>query len=143
MARFNEYEFNKLRAKRHAEKVKQRQELYKIRHSNDGEKKKPAFSKLAIFYIFINATAIQIFCMWAMVHFEDISNLGSLIGILGTLLAEGISYSFYSKKAQAENTVGGMVYQNMIYEHRQNAVEDANDIVAIDAKEGDTDDAVG
>lgn len=123
---FNKYQYDKLRAKRHANKIKHKQEIYEIRHSNDPERKKPQFSKIAVAFIFVDTLVIQIYCMFAMWHFKDMSNLNALIGIFGALLTQCLSYWTYSKKATVENTVGGIVYQNMMNSLEQNNME--NDI---------------
>ncbi len=114
MANFNEYEFNKLRAKRHAEKVKQRQEIYEIRHSNDGERKKPAYGKLLVAFIFIDCLIIQGFIMATIWETKDTSHLSSLVSLIGTLAVQAISLISYNSKSAKENTSGGIVYETAL-----------------------------
>lgn len=130
---FNRYQYEKLRAKRHANMVKHRNEVYEIRHSNDPEKKKPAYSKLLVAFIFVDCLIIQTFIMLMIYTMKDMSQIGSLIGLIGTLFVQGISLISYNSKAVKENTVGGIVYQNMIQTH-ENQMADTDEEV---------DDAVG
>ena len=122
---FNSYEFRLLRAKRHADKVKQDQIVKEIRHRNDSErdKKKLQSSKLGLWLLFLDAFIIQGFCMRLIEKYASEMNIGtligSLVGLLGTIFVQAMSYGFYAKKSTAENTVGGIVYQNMIYEQQQ------------------------
>lgn len=125
---FNSYEFRLLRAKRHADKVKQDQIVDEIRHRNDKSDQKLSFSKIAVIFICINALAIEIYSMWIMYIFRDISHLSSLIGILGSLIAQGITIFGYFNKSKAENTEGGIVYQNMVNQFQQSII-DANSMV--------------
>lgn len=120
---FNSYEFRLLRAKRHADKVKQDQIVREVRHRNDSDKSKLSFSKIAIIFICLNGLAIEIYSMWIMYVFHDISHLSSLIGILGSLIAQSVSIAGYFSKSKAENTTGGIVFQNMQNEFRQGIIE--------------------
>ena len=124
---FNSYEFRLLRAKRHADKVKQDQIVKEIWHRNDANSDKRAisFSKIAIIFICLNGLAIEFYSMWIMYEFHDISHLSSLIGILGSLIAQSVSIAGYFSKSKAENTSGGIVFQNMQNEFRQ-GILDAN-----------------
>lgn len=74
----------------------------------------PSQSKLGMWYIFISCTAVQIYSMAAMWHFADLSPLYSLIG---ATVGEGITYYAYTAKAKAENTTGGIVYENSLKEN--------------------------
>lgn len=117
---FNSYEFALLRAKRHADKVKQKQVVKEIRHSNDGEKKKLQSSKLGLWLLFSDAFIVQIFCMVMIYRFANESNIGAMIGallsLLGTIFVQGLSYSIYAKKSTAENTAGGIVFETALRE---------------------------
>lgn len=70
-------------------------------------KKWPSTSKMAMAYIFISCTAVQIYSMVAMWHFGDLSALYSLIG---ATVAEGIAFCSYEAKSARENTKGGIVH---------------------------------
>ena len=71
------------------------------------KKKPPNASKVALAYIFISCTAVQLYSMAAMWHFADLSALYSLIG---ATVGEAISYCAYAAKATKENTEGGIVH---------------------------------
>ena len=71
----------------------------------------PTHSKLGMWYIFISCTAVQIYSMAAMWHFADLSPLYALIG---ATVGEGLTYYAYTAKAKAENTTGGIVYENSL-----------------------------
>lgn len=134
---FNKFQYEKLRAKRHANRIKQKQEIYEIKHSNDPERKKPAYNKLLVAFIFMDCFAIQVFIMVMMWIMKDMSQIGGLIGLIGTLFIQGISLISYNDKAKAENTSGGIVYQNMIQNFMNNTVNKMSD------DSSDSEDAVG
>ena len=144
---FNSYEFRLLRAKRHADKVKQDQIVHEVRHRNDSDsnKKKIQSSKLGLWLLFLDAFFIQVFCMWLIARYASEMNvstlIGSLIGLIGTIFVQAMGYQSYAKKSTAENTVGGIVYQNMQNEFRQEIMgaDSSNGAMAID----DEEDAVG
>ena len=71
----------------------------------------PTQSKLGMWYIFLSCTAVQIYSMAAMWHFADLSPLYALIG---ATVGEGLTYYAYTAKAKAENTTGGIVYENSL-----------------------------
>ena len=67
----------------------------------------PSVAKIALGYIFLSCTVVQIYSMAAMWHFADLSALYSLIG---ATVGEAISYCAYAAKATKENTEGGIVH---------------------------------
>ncbi len=67
----------------------------------------PPTAKIALGYIFLSCTAVQIYSMVAMWHFEDLSALYSLIG---ATVGETISYCAYAAKSARENARGGIVH---------------------------------
>lgn len=144
---FNSYEFRLLRAKRHADKVKQDQIVHEVRHRNDSHsnKRKLQSSKLGLWLLFLDAFFIQVFCMWLIAKYASEMNvstlIGSLIGLIGTIFVQAMGYQSYAKKSTAENTVGGIVYQNMQNEFRQEIMgtDSSNGVMSIDEDE----DAVG
>lgn len=69
-------------------------------------RKWPSTSKVAMCYIFISCTAVQIYSMAAMWHFGDLSALYSLIG---ATVGEAITFCSYEAKSAKENTKGGIV----------------------------------
>lgn len=69
----------------------------------------PNQSKMGMWYIFISCTAVQVYSMVAMWHFADLSALYSLIG---ATVGESIAYYSYTAKSKAENTSGGITFEN-------------------------------
>ena len=115
---FDSYEFALLRAKRHADKVKQKQIVSEIKHSNDSGRKKLQSSKLGLWLLFLDAFFIQIFCMWLITKYASEMNIetliGSLVGLLGTVFVQAMGYQSYAKKSTAENTAGGIVFETAL-----------------------------
>ena len=102
-----DYEQKLKQAEAHAQKVKEQQELYKIRHQNDAPKKITT-TKLIILYLFIVLNVILIFSMITMVYFADLSSLSVLITDIAAQVLLTLGYFI---KATRENTVGGIVYE--------------------------------
>lgn len=67
----------------------------------------PPTAKIALGYIFLSCTVVQIYSMIAMWHFADLSALYSLIG---ATVGETISYCAYALKSARENIKGGIVH---------------------------------
>ena len=80
------------------------EELKQKREEYWPKKKPPNASKVALAYIFLSCTAVQLYSMAAMWHFADLSALYSLIG---ATVGETIAYA---AKATKENTEGGIVH---------------------------------
>jgi len=76
----------------------------------------PSQSKMAMWYILISCTVVQTYSMAAMWHFADLSPLASLIG---ATVGEGLTYYAYTAKSKAENTQGGIVYENSLKESNE------------------------
>lgn len=140
---FNSYEFRLLRAKRHADKVKQDQIVHEVRHRNDGDRKKLQFSKILVAFIFVDCLIIQAFIMFMIFKMNDTSHLSNLVGLIGTLVAQAISLMSYNKKATAENTSSGIVYETAMREmmnaQHSSPTNDISNTMATD----DEEDAVG
>lgn len=137
---FNSYEFRLLRAKRHADKVKQDQIVYDVRHRNDADKKKFQYGKLLVAFIFIDCLIIQGFIMYMIFRSGDTAHLSNLVGLIGTLVAQGVALISYNNKAKAENSASGIVYETAMHElmMKQNESSPTNSM----AKD-DEEDAVG
>ena len=140
---FNSYEFRLLRAKRHADKVKQDQIVHEIRHRNDkseSDKKKFQYGKLLVAFIFIDCLVIQAFIMYMIFKSNDTAHLSNLVGLIGTLVAQGVALISYNNKAKAENSASGIVYETAMHElmMKQNESSPTNSM----AKD-DEEDAVG
>ena len=138
---FNSYEFRLLRAKRHADKVKQDQIVHEVRHRNDYDRPKIQFSKILVAFIFIDCLIIQAFIMLMLWTMKDTSQLGNLVGLIGTLFVQGASLYSYNFKSAKENSKDGIVYETAMREMmmQQNASAPSNNVIAID----DEEDAVG
>ena len=90
---------------RHAEDVKQKQEIKEVKHSND---KPLSFSKMAVIFIFANCCVIELYSMVVMAVFHDLSSLGSLVM---AVVGQCASLLGYFIKASRENTESGIVYE--------------------------------
>ena len=104
-----EAELRRIKAKNR--KIKRKRALRAERRKYRLKIKWPTQSKLGMWYIFISCTAVQIYSMAAMWHFADLSPLYALIG---ATVGEGFTYYAYTAKAKAENTTGGIVYENSL-----------------------------
>lgn len=92
----------------HAEIVKQRQELKKIKHSNDVPKEKLSFSKIAFIFMMVNCIVIEIYALIVMVFFADLSPLPALIT---AVVGECVTLTGYYVKSGKENTANGIVFE--------------------------------
>ena len=70
-----------------------------VKKNRRKKKKKIETSKVAMFFIFLNCSIIEIYSMVAMWYFADLSPLYSLIG---AVLGESIAYISYCAKAKKE-----------------------------------------
>lgn len=91
----------------------------------------PSWSKLLLIILFINFTILEIFVGWVTIHsFAVASIIGvmpdftPLITLLGAVIGETISYGIYSAKSKAENTEGGIVYEQAKWEMNRITNED-------------------
>lgn len=91
----------------------------------------PSWSKLLLIILFINFTILEIFVGWVTIHsFAIASIIGvmpdftPLITLLGAVIGETISYGIYSAKSKAENTEGGIVYEQAKWEMNRITNED-------------------
>ena len=85
------------------------------------KKHKLSTSKMLIIFLFINCTLIEIFTAWAMIKMLTIAMIAGtaidftpLVALIGAVVGEVIGYAIYSLKSTKENTVGGIVYENVI-----------------------------
>ena len=103
------YEVEKQKALHYAEDVRQRQELYELRHSNDKKKEKLSFSKIAFIFMVTNCVIIELYALFTMFYFQDLSSLPALIA---AIVGECITLCGYYVKSGKENTIGGIVYES-------------------------------
>lgn len=113
------YELKKKEALVHAEDVKQKQELYKLKHSNDKPKERLSFGKIGFIFLVVNFTVVEIYSLIMMAILQDLTPLPSLIA---AVIGNCISFITYNIKSQHENTQGGIVYETamMKLEHELN-----------------------
>lgn len=97
------------KAIQHADRVKQKQELYEVRHANDKPKEKITTGKIGFWFMIINCTVIEIYSLIAMFIFQDLSPLTTLIV---AVVGDCIAFISYNIKSGKENTVGGIVYES-------------------------------
>ena len=136
MATFNSYEFELLRAKRHADRVKQKQIVHEIRHRNDGDRQKIQYGKILVAFIFIDCLIIQGFIMYMIFRSNDTSHLSNLVGLVGTLVAQAVALISYNNKAKVENSSQGIVYETAMHEMMMKEHElEENNIMATDEEE--------
>ena len=144
---FNSYEFRLLRAKRHADRVKQNQIVNEIRHRNDrndSDKKKFQYGKLLVAFIVVDCLFIQFFIMYMILKTNDTAHLSNLVGLIGTLVAQAVALISYNNKAKIENSASGIVYETamreMMMQQNSSAISSTpNNNMAID----DEEDSVG
>lgn len=112
-----EKEINK--AIEHSNAVKQKQELYELKHSNDITKEKLSFSKMAFIFLVANCTVIELYSLIAMALLRDLSPLPALIA---AVVGDCVALIAYNVKAQHENTSGGIVFETTMkkLEHELN-----------------------
>lgn len=103
-----DFEQKKLIAQHHAEIVKQKQELYEIKHKNDKPKKELTTGKKVLRFMIGNCSLIEVYSLVAMTVFADLSALPLLIT---AVVAECISVCGYYVKSTKENTEHGIVYE--------------------------------
>ena len=120
-------------ALKHAEDVKQKQEIKEIKHSND---KPLSFSKMAVIFIFANCCVIELYSMIVMAVFHDLSSLGSLVM---AVVGQCASLLGYFIKASRENTESGIVYETTMLQlqHELGMTDKKDDVAPIVVDEDD------
>lgn len=109
------------RVRRAAERRRCRDELRAERAKYRKPRKPPTTSKLALAYIFLCGTVVQVYSMFAMWHFGDLSAMASLIG---ATVGEAIAYCAYAAKSTRENTTGGITYEMAMADRLTTPVSD-------------------
>lgn len=105
------------RARKHAEKVRFKQEIKAIYHQYDMPKKKKTSSKVFLGLILGDFLMIEIFCMWFMATYPEYGDIGAFIGIAVAMIGQVGAVIGYFRKSTAENTVGGIVYDSAMKEY--------------------------
>ena len=93
---------------REKELILRKQALEKEKESLRPKKKKISTTKIILTFLFINCTVVEVYSMWVMYKFMDLSALYALIT---TVVGEVIAFAIYAVKSTKENTVGGIVYE--------------------------------
>lgn len=82
------------------------------------KKRKTAFGKLLMVFLFVNFTILELFTGWVTIKsfslayaIEQMPDFSPLITLLGAVIGETLSYGIYCHKAKAENTEGGIVFE--------------------------------
>ena len=115
------YEKDLENAQKYAERVRIKNEIEKIKHSNDEKRQHLSFSKIAVIFIFINCFIIELYSMVVMVLFHDLTSLGSLVM---AVLGQCVSLMGYFIKSTKENTSQGIVYETAMYELKTGTTEE-------------------
>lgn len=114
------------KALEHADRVKQKQELYDLRHSNDRKKEPLSFSKMAFIFMIGNCIAIEVYALVAMFIFGDLSSLSALIA---AVVGECMSFLVFEIKSGKENTTGGIVYETAMKKLEHELENNSDDAV--------------
>jgi hypothetical protein len=85
------------------------------------------YSKLLLLFLFINFTILEIFIGWVTVKCLALAFLlgtapdfTPLVTLVGAVMGQTISYGIYAAKSKAENTQGGLVYDQARWEFEAN-----------------------
>lgn len=112
------------RIRRAGERKRLRDELRAERRRFFPPRKRPSTSKLALAYIFLSCTVVQVYSMAAMWRLCALSPLATLIG---ATVGEAISYCAYVAKSTKENTAGGIIYDTAMLDRAEVAPPEAPD----------------
>ena len=101
------------------EKENEIRELKKKHTYRDNQNKRLSTTKKLMYLILINCTAIELYSMWVMYHFADLSALYSLIGaVIGESLSFAI-YCFKSFNETKEEEIMKLQRDKFLYETHQ------------------------
>lgn len=95
----------------------------KKRREYKRQKKRITTSKLAMWFIFWNCAAVELYSMVAMWHFGDLS---ALYALLGAVVGQSITYISYNNKSCRENSRGGITYETAMSEPTNINYSDTN-----------------
>lgn len=115
---------SRLKAIQESNRNKEREmRLEKERKKYGFKLKLPSTSKIVLAITFLMCLQIMFFCEYAMLTSGDFSALYVLIGAPVTLVPIALGYMVKSK---AENTSGGIVYEQAMHDMRANTYEESN-----------------
>ena len=125
MSYMSEREYkSRLKAIQEFNKNKEREmKLAKERNKYGFKLKLPSTSKIVLAITFLMCLQIMFFCEYAMLTSGDFSALYVLIGAPVTLVPIALGYMVKSK---AENTSGGIVYEQAMHDMRANTYEESD-----------------
>ena len=101
------YEKELANANAYALRQKQKQEIREAKHKND-QKKPLSFGKMALVFMLVNCTVIEIYAMVVMFLLADLS---ALPGLIAAIIGETISVISYFAKSTIENKESGITYE--------------------------------
>jgi len=87
-------------------------------------KKKQSFSKIAVAAVFVVSLGVLVYSCWLMWALRDASALAYLVPSVEVSLTAVLA--FYLKKAEKENTKGGIVYDAAMKPESGEEVEHEN-----------------
>ena len=115
---------SRLKAIQESNRSKEREmKLEKERKKYGFKLKLPSTSKIVLAITFLMCLQIMFFCEYAMLTSGDFSALYVLIGIPTALVPVCLGYYWKSKN---ENTKGGIVYEQAMYNGEVNTYEEVN-----------------
>lgn len=106
----NDKKFEEIMEKEKAKStIRERKRLIREEKSKHRNNKKVTTSKLLLVVAFLISVEILVFCEIAYFFYPDSGILTALIGVPITIVPISLGYL---RKATAENTVGGIVYES-------------------------------
>ena len=94
----------------------------------------PSWSKLLLIILFSNFILLELFIGWITIKsFALALSIGMtpdftpLITLISAVVGETLAYGFYIAKSKAENTEGGIVYQQMMNEMQSKDEEEIDE----------------
>lgn len=100
--------FLKAQARKYAKRQKLKQEINTIKYGKGGKRKMAMSKKLTIFLL-ANFTLVEIYTLYIMYAFQDISALPTLVTVV---IGDVIALTVYQIKAMKENTSNtGFMYE--------------------------------
>lgn len=113
--------FIKDMARKYAKRQKFKSEVEIIKYGKNGRRKMPTSKKLTIFLI-ANFTLVEIYTLYIMYYFQDISALPTLITVV---IGEVVALMVYQIKSLKENTAStGFMYELKMKDAEQGIVDD-------------------
>lgn len=96
------------KAEEYAERQKLKNEIKRIKHQYDEEKKPLTFGKWGFIFLIANCTIVEIYSMVMMYLFQDLSTLPSLVA---AVVGECVCLISYNIKSSIDNSANGLTYE--------------------------------